>query len=127
MNVINTFLKSSSFPTFIITFSYLGLAFRKNNRPSDIPYELFAIFLPLLFGIGGVINKYIIELTNQSNYSLLVGALFGLMLSSIGRFGYNLPVKIFDFNKENEHMVHLHAIILYSLIFRFIVYPISYF
>jgi hypothetical protein len=109
----------------IITFVYLGMAFKKHGRPSEIPYELFPIFLPILYGLFGVINYKIISKYKNVNYSLFVGALLGITLSFIGRFMLNLPTKIFDFTKKNEYKVHMYAIVIYALIFRFIVTPLT--
>lgn len=47
----------------------------------------------------------------------LIPFLVGLVLSLMGRFGANLPKTLFGF--ENEWLVHLIAIVLYALIFRF--------
>ena len=121
---IKTFLITSSLPVFGITLLYLAKAFKQSNRPSDIPYELFAIFIPLLYGIFGVINHYIIN-KYGINYSIIVGILFGLLLSSIGRFQLGLPIKIFGFTEENDYLVHIYAAIIYALVFRFIVTPIT--
>ncbi len=55
--------------------------------PSTIPYELFPIFIPLLYGIFGLINYYIIS-KYGNNYSIIVGMALGILLSIIGRFGF---------------------------------------
>ena len=121
---LNIFLISSSLPIFLITMMYVGSAFSKKGRPSSVPYELFPIFIPLLFGIFGLINYYIIK-NYGKNYSLLLGIMFALVLSSIGRFYLDLPVKIFDFTKKTEYQVHFYAPLLYALIFRFILTPLQ--
>ena len=119
---LNIFLNSSFFS--VITIAYLGYAFYNKGRPQDVSFELFVIFIPLVYGIVGVINNYITEMYGD-NYSLLVGGLLGILLSTIGRFVLNLPTKIFDFNKSTEYQVHLYAMILYALIFRFIITPVN--
>ena len=98
------------------------MAFNKSNRPIDIPYELFPIFLPLLYGIFGLINYYIVS-KYGNNYSLIVGMVFGMLLSIIGRFGLDLPIKLFNFTKNTSYQVHIYAIIIYAIIFRWIITP----
>ena len=46
--LITVFLISSSLPVFLITMTYLGLAYESNGRPSNIPYELFPIVIPFI-------------------------------------------------------------------------------
>jgi hypothetical protein len=106
----------------IITLGYVGIAYKNNNRPSTIPYELFPIFIPLLYGIFGLINYYIIK-NYGNNYSTIVGMVFGILLSIIGRFGLNLPIKLFNFTKKTSYKVHVYAIIMYSVIFRWVITP----
>jgi len=108
----------------IITLLYVGFAFKKSNRPSHVPYEVFPIIIPLLYGVFGLINQFTIN-KYGINSSLLVGAGFGLLLSLFGRFGLDLPVKIFGFTRNNAYLVHLYAGLLYALIFRFIITPLT--
>ena len=108
----------------LITLTYLGSAFRAKDRPFDIPFELFSIALPLFYGLFGMVNYYVISHYGQG-YSFLVGIFFGLFLSIIGRFGMNLPTKLFNFTRSNEYMVHIYAIIMYALIFQFIITPLT--
>ena len=121
---INIFLISSFIS--IITLGYIGIAYKNNNRPSTIPYELFPIFLPLLYGIFGLINYYIIS-KYGNNYSLVVGMVFGILLSIIGRFGLDLPVKLFNFTKNTSYKVHIYAIIIYATLFRLIITPFTHY
>jgi hypothetical protein len=107
----------------LITIGYVGFAHLKNNCPLNIHYELFPIFIPLLYGIFGLINYYIIR-NYGNNYSIVVGVLFGILLSSIGRFGLDLPIKLFNFTKNTSYKVHIYAIILYAIIFRLIITPL---
>ena len=118
---INIFLISSFIS--IITLGYIGIAYKNNKRTLTIPYELFSIFIPLLYGIFGLINYYIIE-KYGNNYSLIVGIIFGILLSIIGRFCLDLPIKLFNFTKSTSYKVHIYAIIMYAIIFRFIITPL---
>jgi len=107
----------------IITLGYVGIAYKNNNRPSTIPYELFPIFIPLLYGIFGLINYYIIT-KYENKYSLIVGMVFGILLSIIGRFVLDLPIKLFNFTKNTSYKVHIYAVIIYAIIFRWIITPL---
>ena len=110
--------------TSIITLFYIGWAFNNKGRPSNIPYEYFAVLIPISYGFFGIINYYAVKYGNNTNWSLLVGAIFGFLLSIIGRFTLKLPSKLFNVGTKSEYMVHIYAIILYSIIFRFILTPI---
>lgn len=123
-NFIKAFIVASSLPCVLITMMYTGAAFKKAKRPSDVPFELFPIFIPLVFGLFGIMNYYIIK-KYGINYSLLVGVGVALALSFTGRFLLNLPIKIFNFTKENDWMVHFIAMPLYAGIFRLIVTPLT--
>lgn len=108
----------------IITLGYIEIAYNKKNRPSSVPYELFPIFIPLLYGIFGVINYYIIS-NYGNNYSIVVGIVFGILLSIIGRFGLDLPTRLFNFTKNTSYKVHIYAIIIYAIIFRSLITPLT--
>ena len=56
-----------------------------------------------------------------------MGICFGITLSSIGRFIFNLPIRLFDFKKENEYMVHIYASLLYAFVFFFIIQNLNYY
>jgi hypothetical protein len=121
-DLINVFVMSSAVS--IITLIYIGFAYNKKCSLPNIHYELFPIFIPLLYGIFGIINFFVIQQVG-SMYSFTVGAMLGLMLSIIGRFVLNLPVLIFNFTKHNEYKVHVYAMVLYASIFQLIVTPLT--
>lgn len=118
-NFIHAFIIGSSLLSTIISHSYIGFA---NMKMKGIQhYEIVAIGIPLLFGLFNIVHYITVKKTKNNLYSILFGTLFGLILSIIGRFGMDLPVKIFGFSRKNEYQVHIHAIILYSMIFYFII------
>jgi len=119
---MNIFIISSVIS--LITIAYISSAYIKNKCPSNIPYGLFLIFIPLLYGIFGVINYYVIN-KYGIKYSFVIGMIFGLLLSLIGRFKLNLPQQLFNFTKKTEYKVHIYAIILYACIFQFIITPLT--
>lgn len=121
-NNLNVFIISSFVS--LITLFYVGLYYTNKQSPIDISFHLFPIIIPILYGIFGLINKYVIS-KYGINYSILVGSVFGILLSSLGRFILNLPTKIFNFTNKNSYKVHIYAIIMYSFIFRFIITPLT--
>ena len=116
------FIVGSSLPICLITLLYNGKAFSDAGRPSDMPYEIIPIFDPLVFGVMNVLMNVL-----QGGWwiPLVVGALTGMIFSSIGRFKFGLPTRFFKFNAKNEHYVHLYAVILYALIFKFVVQNVN--
>jgi len=108
----------------LITLGYIGVAYITKGYPEAVPYKLFIVSLPILYGIFGLINCYVIA-TLGHRYSFIVGAIFGLILSSAGRFIFNLPKLLFDFTDETEYQVHLIAVLLYGSIFQFIMTPLT--
>ena len=69
-----------------------------------IPYEVIPIIIPLGFGIVGTIN-----------YNIFIGLFYGLILSYIGRFYLDLPTILFNIDKNDHHIVHLYAIVIYII------------
>lgn len=111
------FLISSSLPMFVLTLLYLGIVFKKNNRPSSVPYEMLAIVIPLLYGIFGTINYYVTKKYGM-NSSYIIGALFGACLAIIERKYFDLELQLIDL-KEYGFGVHLFiSMIFYAIIFR---------
>jgi energy-converting hydrogenase Eha subunit A len=108
----------------IISFIYMGITYRKHNRPSAIPYELFPIIIPLLYGVFGVINYYVIN-KYGIHYSFVVGMFLGLLLSVIARFQLNLPILLFNYTKKTEWEVHIIVPLIYGTIFSFITTPFA--
>ncbi len=116
----------------IITMSYTGNAYRTSGRPKDVPFEMIPISIAIMFGLFNMLNIYLQNVLKDqlkfqySNYAVAasVGALMGLTFSFAGRFGIDLPTKIFKI-KKNQWVVHVIAPILYALIFSIIVQPLN--
>jgi hypothetical protein len=124
-HILQSFLIGSSIFSTFITLSYVGMANIKFK--GLLNYEIFSIILPILFGIFNIFHYILLQNTKNDMYSLLIGLIFGLTLSIIGRFGLDLPIKIFGFSKENEYQVHLYASVIYPLIFYFIIRNLNYY
>lgn len=108
------FLSSASFS--VITLLYLGAAWRRSGAPSSVPIEQMAVLMPILYGLAGVANRQVIRAVGTPNAALLTGAVFGLALSLVGRFYYELPERIFD--NMSGAKASLTAIVLYAAVFR---------
>jgi len=120
-NNINVFIISGFVS--LITLWYVGFAYVAKKCPLNVHFELFPIFIPLLYGIFGLLNYYIIQ-NYGNNYSIGVGMVFGILLSIIGRFGLDLPVKLFNLTTNTSYKVHIYALIMYAVIFRMIITPL---
>lgn len=137
------FLKSTSVVASLPTLLYIGLAQRTNridllrSLPGDasvrlvnflsVPYEFLPLAISLVYGIA---FKFVptpgddrdSEKRTRMKRCLLVGALTGLSLSVVGRFGLNLPTKMFKMPAEKAYTVHIVAPVLYMLIFVYVSY-----
>ncbi len=74
--------------------------------------------LPIFFGISGVVAFYLFRLLGIHNF-FLIGVIFAIYYSSIGRFYANIPTRVFEL--ENPNMFHVYAVIIWGLFFGFIV------
>jgi hypothetical protein len=119
--MLKAFIVGSSIINTIISFSYIGNAFKSSGRPSSFPYEIIPIGISVIFGIANILNIYLQSKYTSRFIPFIVGGLMGILFSVVGRFVYGLPQKIFGFNESNEYQVHLVAFVLYGLIFQFIV------
>jgi len=125
------FIIGSSILSCIVTFSYLG--FYHRNRRTDnsshlISYEQIPIIVPILFGIANVV-LYLLNNSLEWKYrrvmAVMIGSLTGFVFSLIGRFGYDLPDKLFKIEKNKQSIVHAVAPLLYSVIFGLIVQSLN--
>lgn len=143
---MSEFLKSTSVLAALPTLIYVGLAQRRNRLDLlgsmgsssnikledflSIPYEFLPLFICIMYGIA---FKFARSDTNNDEESpekksfvtprvVLVGFLTGLAFSLAGRFGMDLPVKMFNFPREKSHHVHLVAPPLYAAIFVYVAF-----
>ncbi len=136
------FIKGSSILAALPTILYLGFYQRKNrlsalNSINDtsqvslktflsIPFESIIAGVPLVFGIvywamkksEGKSDKPD-KKENHIGRVILFGSSLGLILSIIGRFGLDLPSKLFGI-KERQYSVHIVAPIIYPFIFLYV-------
>lgn len=111
------FVVGISFSVTFITHTYIAWAF-ENGGTSPVGTDLIYIYTRLAYGVANIANVF---MGNTVQSSLITGALLGLFLSFVGRFGYDLPVQLFGFDRENEWQVHVIGPIVYALIFVLLV------
>lgn len=119
-----SFIVGSSLPAVGITMSYLGAAYRTSKYRETIPYELFPLMVPLFLGTANVINMRLVS-RYGANVSLLVGLVVGLLMSLLGRFGLDLPRKLFGMPQGMRHRVHVIAPLLYAVLYRVVMTPLT--
>ena len=91
----------------------------------DLKFWMYPIVVPILFGLA---NVGIVSLQdafpawNPWLIAGLSGALFGLLLSLAGRFGFDFPRRVFGFGTEEEQAsVHWMAPVFYAVVFAVVV------
>ncbi len=118
-----SFLIGASVIGSLVSFGYIGAGFAKWRKSGnwDVSmdvnkFEWMMFSVMILLGLFNVLAQNLVEEYNWYGWNVIIGALFGLTLSLIGRFGFDFPVKVFDFNRSNEMMVHLYAMLLYGFV-----------
>ena len=140
------FLKSTSVLISLPTLLYVGAAHRRNRLELlkdlqgamstqlenflTIPYEFLSIFICVGYGLAYHFAKGSEdedgERSDSLGKALLVGAITGLLFSLTGRFGMDLPVKMFRFPRERAHMVHIVAPPVYVAIFVYVFFLMNF-
>lgn len=121
-----SFWIGSSVVSGLVSFGYIGAGMsqwrtKEWNAQQDFNnFEWMMAMVLILLGLFNVVGQNLVSIWGYW-INFLIGALFGLLLSSIGRFGYDFPIKVFGFSEQNDYMVHVHAAILYSIIFGTII------
>ena len=122
--IFKSFLLGTTLCLSIFPFVYLGTPHIKYGPLEGIKFEHIIIFLPLYFGfVNALMVHFMPKITKYSSHSIqntfITGALCGLFMSYIGRFWYNIPEQLFK-DLENKSLVHLYAMVLYSLVFSIV-------
>jgi hypothetical protein len=124
VSAVMSFIVGSSLPAFAITLSYLGLAFSTSKHRETIPFEVLALAVPLWLGAMNVINMRLVS-RYGANVSVLVGLVVGFLMSLVGRFGMDLPRKLFGIPLGMRHRVHVIAPLVYAGVFRLVMTPLT--
>lgn len=136
---MSEFLKGTSVLVSLPTLLYVGAARRKNRLELlstlegtmsvklenflSIPYEFLPLAISFVYGLAYKTASHDTEEdAPKIQKVVLVGALTGLFLSLVGRFGMGLPTKMFGMPPSKEHKVHIVATVLYMAIFVYVWY-----
>jgi len=96
--------------------SHLGKKCEKNGFSFNTMARFTPLMLAVLFPIIMGILRYLSPKWSK-NYWVL-GLIFALIISSIGRFGFDIPRKVFEM--ENPNWFHVYAIVTWELFFHII-------
>ncbi len=132
------FIKGSSILSILPTILYVGFAQYKGRTSAlnsldsvqiqqylSIPHESLHTGIAILYGISYYMMKKSetdddVMIGGIRINTLMFGFITGLILSIIGRFGLDLPVKLFKMDSQSSGRVHLVAPILYMIIFVYV-------
>lgn len=142
---MHDFIRGSSIVAALPTLMYVGFHQHKNRVGAlelvssprvreflSIPYEAIVLGILVAYGVTYKIMKLLhrskdegvvddqVEPGVPTKTLVLGGAALGLSLSVIGRFGMNLPVKMFRMPPARTYLVHPIAIVLYAFIFLYV-------
>lgn len=111
------FIVTSAVTSFIFSFTYIGIAYLRKQTLEEHPlrYEILSYILPIMLGLW---NAIVITTFGLSKKIMIIsGFMFGVFLSHLGTYIWNMPVKIFNFPDEYWYIPLLIAPPLYTLIF----------
>jgi len=120
---VRNFLIGSSYPIIFFPLVYLGVnaASKGVTHLREIPYPHITALLPLVYGLLNVVGERffteVVPIADVVTRAIMVGAIGGLVLSLIGRFYLKIPAVLFEMPEEEQWMVHVVAILLYSVVF----------
>jgi len=123
VQLLYAFALGVSFAVTFVTVAYLSYGYDHANDPPAHPSkDTLEIGARLMYGVANVIN---VALGNTVIGAAVVGAWLGEILSLVGRFGFNLPTRVFNMQEKDAWRVHAIAPIIYALIFVLIVRPLN--
>lgn len=74
-------------------------------------------YTPLFFALLFPVVMSIIRRFGLHTNLYIVGFIFGIVISSIGRFIFKIPTRLFEM--ENPFMFHVYAIVVWTMFFLF--------
>ena len=124
--IAKAFLVGSSIPATAITFAYLGAAQHRAQHPVK-DYETLPFIVPLVIGSMNAASVAVQRRyqTGPVKTQLAFGAVTGLVMSLVGRYGFGMPKQLFGLKPEKEWIVHIAAPALYAAIFGAVLYPLN--
>lgn len=123
---LKRFIIGASLPSFLISFLYIGRGYLKSDD-HPVPFQYIAILIPLLMGLYNAlaglvpVGKRLTELAVM----IITGFLFGVMLSNIGTWVYDMPGRIFKFSDDRKFIPLVAGPLLYAVIFGIIIYNMN--
>lgn len=119
---LKAFIVGSSFLVLITPFTYLGF-FYHLNQPADFSIEYVPIFLPIVFGLINALYFRFHDTFNGIPINArywLIGAIYGLGLSSYGTFVENLPLTLFKVPESLPYIMLPVAMCVYGCVWRYV-------
>jgi len=132
---MDSFLKGSSVAVALPTLIYVGMAQNRNRIQAlslasnsevldflSIPYEIIVVGILVSYGITNIVMNRQKDAEDHVPISkkLIIGASLGLFLSTVGRFGLDLPTKMFKLPSFRTWTVHPIAIVMYMAIMFYV-------
>jgi len=132
---MDSFIKGSSIVAAIPTLLYVGMAQNRNRLQAlslssnpdvvdylSIPYETIVVGILISYGVTNIVMNRYKDDEDRVPVSkiILCGASLGLFLSTVGRFGLDLPTKMFKLPPSRAFTVHPIAMVMYVAIMFYV-------
>ena len=119
---LRAFIIASSLPVTIWPLVGLGIAVTRSG--ADFNFAIAAVLIPLLFGTFHAIS-IALGLPNSRKAYLIVGALLGLVMSSIGTFGANIPETVYGLTDNRKYLALLGGPLFYAFVWGLVLWPLE--
>jgi len=119
---LRAFIIASSLPVTIWPLAGLGIAVTRSG--ADFNFAIAAVLIPLMFGLFHAISIALGLPASRKAY-LCVGALLGLVMSSVGTFGANVPETVYGFTDNRKYLALLGGPIFYAMVWGFVLWPLE--
>lgn len=113
------FVVGSSVLAVGLTLAYTGRAWTTANMPRTYPFVASVLLLPVVFGLSNMlVNSVQADSSRAYTLQMLIfGAVFGLGLSTVGRFVVRAPEKLRAFGwPDKKWLPTVAAPVLYALV-----------
>ena len=88
-------------------------------------FKSLNVALPVLLGIGSVVAFFLFKYIKSQLVYLIIGGVFGLLMTLYGDYVLELTPKVFGFDEDNKMMVYGVSMAVYAFIFFFILRPLA--
>lgn len=117
---------------FILGSSLLGtfssLSFLNNfdiNINNVDKFKSLNVMLPLLLGVGSIVAFFLFRYIKSQLVYLVVGGVFGLLMTLYGDYVLKLTPKVFGFDEDNKMAVYGVSMAIFAVIFFFVLKPLA--